>query len=96
LEDGCGQFLVRPYAENFIEEMSKYYELVIFTAALSDYADWILEKIDPNNLIKYKLYRQHCVSNGKNYIKVKLFIIKIKLCIYIRTYLNWEDKLREH
>ena len=50
--------------------MSKYYEIVIFTAALPDYADWILEKIDPNNLVKYKLYRQHCCSNGKNYIKV--------------------------
>ncbi len=49
--------MVRPYAENFIEEMNKYYEIVIFTAALSDYADWILEKIDPDNLVKFKLYR---------------------------------------
>jgi len=38
--------LVRPYAEEFLVEMSKYYEIVIFTAALSDYADWILDLID--------------------------------------------------
>ncbi len=34
LDDGGGQFLVRPYAEAFIEEMADYYEVVIFTAAL--------------------------------------------------------------
>jgi CTD small phosphatase-like protein 2 len=48
---------VRPYAECFIEEISQFYEVVIFTAALSDYADWILEKIDPKGLIKHRLYR---------------------------------------
>lgn len=27
---------IRPYAEEFLEEMSNYYELVIFTAAMKD------------------------------------------------------------
>jgi CTD small phosphatase-like protein 2 len=62
---------VRPYAEAFIEEMSKYYEVVIFTAALSEYANWIIDKIDSKNLIKHKLYRQHTVPQGNTYIKVK-------------------------
>lgn len=58
LSDG-GQFLVRPYAEQFIQEMSKHYEIVIFTAALQDYADFILDIIDNNSTIKHRLYRQH-------------------------------------
>jgi CTD small phosphatase-like protein 2 len=31
-----GTFLVRPGAPEFLKEMSKYYELVIFTAAMQD------------------------------------------------------------
>jgi hypothetical protein len=34
-EDG-NQFLIRPFAQNFLEEMSEYYELVIFTAGLQE------------------------------------------------------------
>jgi len=31
-----GKFLIRPYAYEFIEEMAKYYEVIIFTAAMQD------------------------------------------------------------
>ena len=34
-EDG-NQFLIRPFAQNFLEEMSEYYEVVIFTAGLQE------------------------------------------------------------
>lgn len=34
-EEGS-QFLVRPYAQQFLNEVGKYYEVVIFTAALQD------------------------------------------------------------
>jgi len=37
--------------------MHFYYELVIFTAAIKDYADWILDRLDPENLISHRLYR---------------------------------------
>lgn len=41
--------------------MSKYYEIVIFTAAMQDYADWVIDQIDPEGYIKYRLYRQHAL-----------------------------------
>ena len=31
-----GQFLVRPHAQKFLEEMGQYFEVVIFTAALQE------------------------------------------------------------
>jgi len=31
-----GKFLIRPYSYKFLEEMSQYYEVVIFTAAMQD------------------------------------------------------------
>jgi TFIIF-interacting CTD phosphatase-like protein len=33
-EDGTSQFLIRPYAQFFLKQVAKYYEVVIFTAAL--------------------------------------------------------------
>ena len=49
--------------------MNKYYELVIFTAAMQDYADWVLDNLDSKNFISYRLYRQHAVRNGPVFIK---------------------------
>ena len=73
LPDG-GQFLVRPYAEQFLVEMAKYYELVIFTAALRDYADFIIDIIDPNRVISYRLYRQHITTSQGQCVKVIVVI----------------------
>lgn len=55
--DGGGHFLIRPFALKFLREMSQIYEIVIFTAAMQDYADWVLDQLDPENYIKYRLYR---------------------------------------
>lgn len=49
-----GQFYLRPYAQEYLDEMSKYYEIVIFTAALQDYADWILNRLDTNDGVHYR------------------------------------------
>jgi CTD small phosphatase-like protein 2 len=51
--------------------MGKYYEIVIFTAALEDYADFILEIIDSKHQIAHRLYRHHTVPHGNSYVKVK-------------------------
>ena len=60
-KDG-GTINVRPGAQEFLRAMSEEYELVIFTAARQDYADWVLDRLDTDNLISHRLYRQH-VSN---------------------------------
>jgi CTD small phosphatase-like protein 2 len=39
--------------------MALHYELVIFTAADQQYADMVLEEIDPQKIISHRLYRQH-------------------------------------
>lgn len=64
-----GKFLVRPGVTSFLKEMSKFFEIVIFTAAVQDYADWAINQIDPDGLIKYRLYRQHALPWGSVYIK---------------------------
>jgi len=37
--------------------MAEIYEVVIFTAAMQDYADWVLDTIDKEKRISYRLYR---------------------------------------
>lgn len=56
-----GKFLIRPGCQQFLSDMSKYYEIVIFTAAIQDYADWAIDQFDPHGHVKYRLYRQHAL-----------------------------------
>lgn len=65
-----GTFLIRPFCSQFLEEMAKIFEIVIFTAALKDYADSILDILDPNKiLINYRLYRHHTSLSGITFCK---------------------------
>lgn len=51
-------YLIRPGAIHFLKELAMYYEIVIFTAAMPEYADKILDNLDVNGfLIKHRLYR---------------------------------------
>ena len=57
---------VRPHALEFLQQMSVFYELMIFTAASQSYADPIIDFIDPSKLVTQRLYRQHLsLHNGK-------------------------------
>ena len=65
---GC--LLFRPGLDDFLEHLSEWYEIVIFTAATKDYADAILDEIDLNgNLFTYRLYREHTTIIGNDYVK---------------------------
>ena len=61
--------LKRPYVDEFLDKMSTLFELVIFTASISDYANPLLNKLDPNRRISYRLFREHCTSSGNLFIK---------------------------
>lgn len=70
VENGSESHLnVRPGCTEFLVEMAKYYELVIFTAALQDYADWAIDIIDQQKSISYRLYRQHTIPTGSVFVK---------------------------
>jgi len=50
--------------------MRDKYEIVIFTAARQDYADKILNLIDPQNeFFSGRMYRQHCTLIEGSYVK---------------------------
>jgi len=68
-EENEGYYMIRPGALRFLKELSTHYEIVIFTAAIPEYADWIVDRIDPQGLVTHKLYRQHTVPSGDYALK---------------------------
>ena len=68
-EENRAYVQVRPFADYFLTELSKIFELVIFTAAAEDYADIVLNELDKNNLICHKLYRKHTEPNNGIFVK---------------------------
>ena len=68
-EENRAYVQVRPYADYFLSEMGKYFEIVIFTAAAEDYADIVLNELDKNNAINYKLYQKHTEQINGVFIK---------------------------
>lgn len=51
---------VRPGTDRFLREMSQYYEVVIFTASLSKYANPLMDILDKECVAKQRLFREHC------------------------------------
>ena len=54
--------IVRPGAREFLDNVATIFEIVIFTASLSEYANPLLDFIDKNKKCKFRLYREHCCS----------------------------------
>ena len=51
---------VRPMCREFLEEVSKYFEVAVFTASLSKYANPLMDIIDEDNVAPQRLFREHC------------------------------------
>jgi len=59
----------RPGVDEFLLEMAKHYEIVVYTASLDKYADPLLDLLDPHRVIRTRLFRESCVFFEGNYIK---------------------------
>ena len=61
----------RPYVFHFLETMSKYYELIVFTAGIQPYAQLICDLFNSDKkLIQHCISRDDCVLvNNGMYIK---------------------------
>jgi len=61
--------MVRPGVSEFLKNMGKIYEIVIFTASVSKYADPLLDIIDKEKNCKFRLFREHCTPINTCYVK---------------------------
>jgi RNA polymerase II subunit A small phosphatase-like protein len=59
----------RPGCDLFLQRLGKIYEIVLFTASLSKYADPLLDLLDTDNVIRARLFREACVFFQNSYVK---------------------------
>lgn len=61
----------RPGAVKFLELMSQFYEVCIFTASMSSYASIVVDELDKNWYHFYKFYWEHCWYSKENNLYIK-------------------------
>lgn len=61
--------LKRPGVDEFLESISKEFEIVVFTAGLKEYASLVLDKIDRNGVISHRLFRDSCKEMDGRFVK---------------------------
>ena len=65
----------RPYLKEFLRDVSNFFDLAIFTAAMKCYADTILDYIDPKKeYFQFRLYRNACIP-----IQQRLYIKDLRI-----------------
>eukprot|EP00762_Andalucia_godoyi_P006812 ANDGO_00892.mRNA.1 CTD nuclear envelope phosphatase 1 homolog len=64
----------RPFVDAFLQQLSFWYELWIFTASLPEYANPVIDRLDRKRLISKRLFRQQCTLRGETFVKdIKLY-----------------------
>uniref|UniRef100_A0A5S6QPS3 FCP1 homology domain-containing protein n=1 Tax=Trichuris muris TaxID=70415 RepID=A0A5S6QPS3_TRIMR len=74
----------RPYVDHFLDMISQWYILVIFTAATEAYANPIIDQLDRNRgILNERLYRRHCQPTNVSLTKDLRIICKdlSRICI---------------
>jgi len=59
----------RPGVDHFLREVGKKFEIVVFTASLAKYADPLLDVLDKDHVVQFRLFREACVQHYGNYVK---------------------------
>ncbi|KAK8485686.1 hypothetical protein V6N11_063940 [Hibiscus sabdariffa] len=59
----------RPGVDEFLEIISKKYEVIVFTAGHKEYASKVLDVLDPNGYISHRFYRDSCKQVHGNIVK---------------------------
>ncbi|KAG6598283.1 Meiosis-specific protein PAIR2, partial [Cucurbita argyrosperma subsp. sororia] len=60
----------RPYLRDFMEAVAHHFEIIIFTASQSIYAEQLLNVLDPKRKIfRHRVFRESCVFVDGNYLK---------------------------
>ena len=64
-----GVLKLRPGIGTFLEVIREYYEIILFTEASEAYTELIMETFNKNNFFDFKLFRQHTIIIGQDFVK---------------------------
>eukprot|EP00286_Rhodomonas_abbreviata_P004846 CAMPEP_0181318436 /NCGR_PEP_ID=MMETSP1101-20121128/17003_1 /TAXON_ID=46948 /ORGANISM="Rhodomonas abbreviata, Strain Caron Lab Isolate" /LENGTH=211 /DNA_ID=CAMNT_0023425901 /DNA_START=443 /DNA_END=1075 /DNA_ORIENTATION=- len=70
MHPGCTFFVnVRPHTQHFLRVVSRWYEVVVFTASLQHYADPVIDRIDPGGCVGRRFFRESCIEERAGFVK---------------------------
>jgi RNA polymerase II subunit A small phosphatase-like protein len=61
--------LKRPGVDEFLLEVAKLYEVVVYTASMSKYAIKLLDELDVQRVCAFRLFREACTKTPQGYVK---------------------------
>jgi len=61
--------LKRPGVDTFLQRVGPLFEVVVFTASLSKYADPVLDLLDSTRVVHHRLFREACTNYKGNFVK---------------------------
>ena len=68
---------MRPFCLQFLQKVSSFYEIILFTASSANYANVIINFIDPDSLFIHTiLSRSHCCQTKNGFFIKDLRILK--------------------
>jgi len=59
----------RPHVDTFLQRCGELYEVVVFTASLAQYADPVIDLLDPYKWVDWRLFRESCTPFKGAYVK---------------------------
>lgn len=78
------EFHKRPGLDEFLDELAKFYEIVIYSIGSKEYVDQAVDFFDDKKLIKYKLYKDHNIKINKCFVKdLNLIGRDLKRVVYV-------------
>ena len=87
---------VRPYLDHFVHELKEYFNIVIFTASIQEYADIIINFLDQEKIhFKEKFYRKHLTTLPNGQLSKNLNVIHpdlSKILIVDNTPENFQEQ----
>ena len=68
--EDSGILRLRPGIKKFLDEVGKYYELIVFTTATQDYADVLIDAIEENKIyFEHRFYKEHATIIDYDFVK---------------------------
>lgn len=70
------QVYKRPHVDEFLDFVSKWYDVVIYTASMEPYASSVVDKLDAGRgIFRRRFYRQHC-NSATNFVSKNLYMVE--------------------
>jgi len=59
----------RPHVDHFLKKVAEWFDVIIFTASMQQYADPLINQLDTKRVVKSRLFRESCLQKDGNFVK---------------------------